>query len=72
MKDKINTIGKKIVKIRFIIGIAATAITVATTIYTLIPKSEKFEVIDTEALIAKNTHSEADEETAVTGELVES
>ena len=71
MKDNIKTISKKIVKIRLIISIATTAVTVAATIYSLIPKSDKFEVIDTEALIAENTHEEADEEAAPIGELVE-
>ena len=71
MKDRIKTISRKIVKIRLIIGIATTAVTVAATIYSLIPKNEKFEVIDTEALIAQNTREEADEEAAPIGELVE-
>lgn len=46
MKDSINKVKKYVKLIKF----AAAAATVAMAIYTLIPKSEKIEGIDTSAL----------------------
>lgn len=58
MKDEIKDIAKK-VKIIIKVGkIAATAATVAMVIYTLIPKYEKIEGINTEVLIAQNVQEQ--------------
>lgn len=53
MKDNI----KKIKKYVNLIRVAATVATVAMAIYTLIPKNEKFENIDPDALIKVNTEA---------------
>ncbi len=54
MKDEIKDIAKKIKIIIKVGKIVATAATVAMAVYTLMPKYEKIEGINTDALIAHN------------------
>ena len=57
MKETIKVIKKKIKKYKLIATVTATAITVAYTVYTLIPKSEKIEDVDVEALVRSTTQA---------------
>ena len=58
MKDEIKDIAKKIKIIIKVGKIAATAATVAMAVYTLIPKYEKIEGVNTEVLIAQNVQEQ--------------
>ena len=58
MKDEIKDIAKKIKIIIKVGKIVATAATVAMAVYTLIPKYEKIEGVNTEVLIAQNVQEQ--------------